>query len=112
MKIAVVGSREYPDMEGVRRFIRALPKDVVVISGGARGVDSVAEEEARVQGLTVEIYPADWARYGRRAGYVRNKIMVDKADKVVAFWDGKSKGTKHTIDLARKASKPLCVFDD
>lgn len=111
MKVAVVGSRDFSDMEMVKRFIRALAEDTVVISGGARGVDSVAEGEAGKRDLAVEIYPADWAKYGKRAGYIRNMIMVDKADVVVAFWDGESIGTVISVTLAKEAGKLLCVFD-
>jgi hypothetical protein len=107
--VAVVGSREYPDEERVRVFVRSLPSDSVLISGGARGVDSWAEDEARRHGMIVHVYPADWKRYGRRAGFIRNVDIVRSANRVVAFWDGRSPGTKSTIDIAERESKPCEV---
>ena len=105
MKVAIVGSRDYPDPEAVRTYVRSLPKDTTVISGGARGVDSWAVEEAIKAGLETEVFPADWKLYGKSAGYRRNSQIVAAADKVIAFWDGKSRGTKHSMDLADKEGK-------
>lgn len=109
MKIAIVGSREFPDMDLVREFVRSLPEDTIIISGGARGVDRVAEEEAKKLAMITEIYPADWQQYGKRAGFLRNKQIVEAADMVQAFWDGKSKGTAHSIRLAKEAGKPVQI---
>ncbi len=109
MKIAVVGSRDYPNLEEVRQFVREQELTTVIVSGGARGVDSVAVEEARKLRMPYEIYPADWNRYGRSAGFRRNQTIVDAADEVIAFWDGKSRGTQHTISLAKAAGKPVRV---
>ncbi len=95
--LAIVGSRAFPDLERVRAIVRELPADTLVISGGASWVDRVAVDEARWCGLAVTAYPADWQRYGRRAGAVRNQQMVESADEVAAFWDGASSGTLVTI---------------
>jgi hypothetical protein len=108
-RIAVVGSREYPDMKAVRQFVWEQERDTVIVSGGARGVDDEAVKEARRLGMPYEVHLADWATFGRRAGIVRNKAIVDAADEVVAFWDGKSRGTQSTMNFARAAGKPLRV---
>ena len=97
-------------MEMVRRYVRALDFGTVLVSGGARGVDRIAETEARKQGIAVEVYPADWSGLGKSAGFRRNVTIVEKADAIAAFWDGRSRGTKHTIDLAKKAGKTCAVF--
>lgn len=110
MNVAIVGSREYPRMDAVRRYVRSLDEHDIVISGGARGVDTVAERAARHLGIRVAVYPADWAIHGLRAGAVRNKVIVEQAGRVVAFWDGESPGTKITIDLARKKGIPVIVY--
>lgn len=110
VSIAVVGSREYPDETTVRAVVRGFPKSTMVISGGARGVDTWAIEEAQRCGLQTKVFPADWEYHGKRAGYLRNKDVVAAADKIVAFWDGKSRGTKHTIDLAKEAGKPVAIM--
>jgi hypothetical protein len=105
MRIAIVGSREYPDLDDVREYVSACPADTVIISGGARGVDRTAEDTAKARGLATLVYPADWQTYGKSAGYRRNVEMIDAAEYVVAFWDGTSRGTKHSIDLAIRAGK-------
>lgn len=105
MKVGIVGSRGFSDLEQVRAYVRTLAPGTTVVSGGAAGVDSAAEEEARRLGLPVQIIKPEWARYGRRAGFLRNKDIVNAADRVVAFWDGKSRGTSHTIKLAEVANK-------
>jgi predicted Rossmann fold nucleotide-binding protein DprA/Smf involved in DNA uptake len=110
MKVAIVGSREYPNLSKVRAYIQSLPIDTVIVSGGARGVDKCAEKVAKSIGLQTEIYPADWHRLGKAAGIIRNQDIVYAADKVVAFWDGESKGTKNTIDTAKKLGKEVTVF--
>lgn len=109
MKIAIVGSREYGDMPAVRAYVRSLPKGTVVVSGGASGVDTWAAEEAILCGLTVNTHSALWHKHGKSAGFIRNQQIVEEADEVAAFWNGKSKGTKHSMDLATKAGKPLHV---
>lgn len=112
MKIAIVGSRE----PGNINFAQELEKRIninngdTIISGGAKGIDSLAAQYATTQGLAlIEIRP-DYARNGRGATFIRNREIVDNADMVVAFWNGTSKGTKYTIDYAnRKGVATLIV---
>lgn len=108
--VAVVGSRGFQDLDMVREYVRGLPLGVEVVSGGARGVDTVAEETALACGLHMKSFPAEWGKHGGAAGYIRNHDIVKRADRVVAFWDGESKGTKSTIEIAMKAQKPLDIF--
>ena len=106
MKIAVIGSR------GVSRInfelVGAKPGDVIV-TGGARGVDSLAEVEALEAGFDVVVFIPEYGKFGRAAPHVRNRQVVDASDRVVAFWDGTSRGTKGTIDYARRRGKPVDV---
>lgn len=121
-RVAIVGSRDYgvwyhegiryQDLSEVREFVGSLPACVTIVSGGARGVDTAAENAAREFGMSLKVWKADWATYGKRAGMVRNRQIVDDVDCVVAFWDGFSKGTKHTIDEARAAGKFVIVFNE
>lgn len=97
MKIAVIGSRGLNRIDCGR--INARFGDVIV-SGGARGVDSIAASWARRHGFAVIEHKPDYRRYGKAAPHVRNSQIVADADRVVAFWDGKSRGTKSTIDKA------------
>ena len=94
----------------VSLYVAELPRDTTVISGGARGVDTAAIGAARALGMNCEIFPAQWEKFGKSAGFRRNIDIVAAADKVVAFWDGESKGTKLSIDLARDSKKPLEII--
>ena len=109
MTIGIVGSRGFANEDQVRAFVRTLPGDATVVSGGAQGVDSWAEDEAKRRGLSVVVYLADWKTYGKRAGMIRNVLIVNDADEVHAFWDGESRGTKHSITLAKKSGKRCTV---
>lgn len=81
---------------------------MTVISGGASGVDTAGEWWAKTHGIPVERYPAKWDLHGKRAGYLRNVQMAEKADALIAIWDEQSRGTKHMIKTAR--SYMLKVF--
>ena len=111
MKVAIVGSRTYPDLEQVREFVRNLSQDDIIISGGAKGVDATAEDEARDRGMEVISVSPEWNKYGRRAGLMRNDLIVEMADLVVAFWDGASRGTKYTIDKVKEKNVITQVFN-
>ena len=107
IKVALVGSRNINDMDFVeRQFFRVLRKekvdvhDVVIVSGGATGVDTLAQKIARKYGLTIVIHYPQWWRFGKAAGPMRNTKIVKDADVVLAIRWGASKGTD---DLIRKA---------
>lgn len=98
------GSRGWTHGEPVRRAIAALPAGAVVVTGGARGLDAIAELEASRAGLEVEVYEADWDRFGRSAGFRRNEDMLKLPNVmgVLAFrCRGKSSGTDHTVRFAK-----------
>ena len=109
MRLAVVGSRDFKNQALVGVLLARMPKDTVVVSGGARGIDSEAEKCAKVFGLHCDVHPADWDGLGRQAGYLRNITIVEDCDIVVAFWDGLSRGTKHTIEIAHRSGKKVYV---
>lgn len=109
-RVAIVGSREYGTPENVRSYVASLPAGTLIVSGGARGVDTIAAEAALSRGLPLRVIPADWTHYGKSAGYRRNVEIVDACDRVVAFWNGTSPGTRHTIEIARKAGKSVEVI--
>lgn len=81
-----------------------------IVSGTARGADTLGEEYGESAGLLVHKRPADWDSYGKVAGFIRNKEMAEEADGLIAFWDGKSKGTKHMIDVALDKGIEVHVF--
>ena len=105
MKIAIIGSRGISEVD-LGKYVTDGDE---IISGGAVGVDMCAAKYAKSKGIKlVEILP-EYERYGRAAPIVRNKKIVDLADKIVAFWDGKSKGTLSVIKYAEKVGKPCEV---
>jgi hypothetical protein len=105
MRLIVAGSRGITDgawvMAELDRLTHNAQNISAVISGGARGVDRIGESWAIGHDIPVEVYPAEWDRDGRGAGYRRNERMASKADALAAFWDGESRGTKHMIEVAR-----------
>lgn len=116
--VVVAGSRDFCDYDYAKKCLDWILKKriddgykIVVISGHARGADMIGERWAEENGWAVSSHPAEWDKYGKRAGFIRNCEMVDCCDGVVAFWDGKSKGTKHTIDYAGKQDKPCIVVN-
>lgn len=109
MKIIIAGGRDFEDVSSAIKkfdeFRSSLPiknnEDIQVVSGGARGADSVGERVASFNSLNVKKFPAEWDKYGKSAGYRRNADMANYANALLAFWDGKSKGTMHMINLAK-----------
>jgi GH18 family chitinase len=108
-RIAIVGGRKFQDYELMKNSIDCFPGDVVV-SGGAIRADSLGARFAKENGLELVEYLPDWAKYGRRAGFVRNELIIKDSDVVYAFWDGKSKGTESSINLAKKHKKILNII--
>lgn len=102
-KIIVAGSRDFNDYEKLEftlDFILEKYKDVEIVSGGCRGTDKLGERYAKENNIPLKIFKADWS-IGKQAGYVRNNQMALYADVLIAFWDGKSKGTEMMIKLAK-----------
>ena len=83
-------------------LLRNITEKIVVVCGKAKGADTLGEQYAKERGYVVAYYPADWEKYGKRAGFIRNEQMAKNADALVAFWDGKSRGTKSMIELAQR----------
>lgn len=114
IRLAIVGSRGFQDYQYLKKCLSTIAasyKIVTIVSGGARGADTLGERYARENGIPTKIFLPDWDKYGRSAGYRRNVYIVDNADVVAAFWDGQSRGTASTIDLAGKAGKKLYIFN-
>jgi hypothetical protein len=114
--VAIVGTRDFQTpaiaahfKQAVEKYVNALPPGTVVVTGGARGVDSWAEQAAVAAGLMVVVYTAKWRELGKAAGMIRNTEIVKRCDRLVAFWNGKSRGTADTITKARKAGKSVEV---
>lgn len=101
MKTIIAGSRTITNYEDVLNATSLIGWDISeIVSGGARGVDKFGERYADYYSLPIKRFPADWDKYGKRAGVIRNNDMAEYADALIAVWDLKSKGTKHMIDIA------------
>ena len=101
--------RGYTDYDVIEEAIRLSGFTITeVVSGTAKGVDSLGEDYAESRGLPVKKFPADRDHLGKGAGYRRNEQMAEYADQLIAIWDGKSLGTKHMIDIA--GDKHLLIF--
>lgn len=112
-KILICGSRDWTDTQEIFEIIDSLPSGSIVITGAARGADRIAEKLAKEKGLVVESYPANWDKFGKRAGYLRNIEMLDQnPDRVYAFPLGESKGTNHTIKESIKRGIPTIVYGE
>ncbi|MFT3994837.1 MAG: SLOG family protein [Dysgonomonas sp.] len=113
MKLAIVGSRNGFTEEFVWRVLYALMSyygKFTIVSGGAVGVDSFAESFGKKYGLECIVYKAEWDKYGKKAGFMRNKVIVENSDAMIAFWDGNSKGTLHDIKLQEEIGRPLEII--
>lgn len=111
-KLIIAGSRDFNDYFLLKTKLTSILQNttnVEIVSGGCRGADKLGENFAEEMGYSVVTFPADWNKYGKQAGYVRNKQMAEYATHCVCFWDGVSKGTKLMIELARKCKLKLRI---
>lgn len=120
IKLLVCGSRTITDMyyvfnciDSTIEYLRVFGCYIVaIIEGQAVGVDYLAGLFAKSHQLELmDDFKPKWNKYGKSAGFIRNKEMVDLCDKGMAIWDGKSKGTTHTISLLRKQNKLIRVYN-
>ena len=104
-RVIIAGTRTFDNYSLLREYadfkLSSIEDSIEIVSGGAQGADALGERYAREKGYSLRVFPADWAQYGRRAGPMRNRQMADYADALLAYWDGKSRGTKNMIEEAR-----------
>lgn len=104
-RVIIAGGRDFNDYplltKTMDRLLSNVSEDIVILCGKARGADALGERYTKERGYAIEYYPADWNRYGKIAGYIRNNEMAKRADALVAFWDGTSRGTAHMIETAK-----------
>ncbi|KKN54356.1 hypothetical protein LCGC14_0593340 [marine sediment metagenome] len=113
MVIAVVGSRTFTDYNTVCKVLdNYADTSDTIVSGGAKGADSLARRYANEHGLKLIEHLPDWKIHGRVAGFIRNELIVDDADVMIAFWDGQSRGTQHSIDLANRKHIQVHIIKD
>lgn len=110
MRTIIAGSRSIKDIKHVYDAISNSGIHITeVVSGTANGVDKLGEEWAEYHGIPIKQFPADWDKFGKKAGYLRNMEMSENADALIAIHDGYSKGTKHMIDIATRRGLSVYV---
>lgn len=110
MRVIIAGSRNVTDYQTVVDAIGESGFPIaLVLSGSAYGVDQLGERWAKENGKVLVAYPAQWSDYGKRAGPIRNQIMAQNADALIAIWDGKSSGTSHMIWTAERLGLKVYV---
>lgn len=109
MRVIIAGGRDITDYNLVMEAITEANLTITeIVSGGAKGVDTLGEQYAESMNLPLKVFMADWETHGRAAGPIRNRKMSENADALIAIWDGKSRGTKNMIETATK--KGLVVY--
>lgn len=115
MKIVIFGSRNFNNYFLLKNTIEeteAFKQNQItaIISGAAKGADKLGERWAIETNTPIISMPAEWDKYGKRAGYLRNKQMAQKADAAIGFWDGKSVGTRHMINICKNLNLPIIIY--
>ncbi len=114
-RVIIAGCRDFDDYallkERCNDYLceKMETHNVIIVSGHASGADALGERFAEEHGLQCEIHPADWGKYGRSAGPIRNAEMASCSDALIAFWDGQNPGTRSMIELARKKGLQVAV---
>jgi len=118
-KIAVIGSRDFEDYSVLSFILNKLFSKyeyIKIISGGARGADKLAEKYAKEHNIPIKVFKPEWndketGEFIKGAGFIRNKEIWDNSDLGIAFWNGKSKGTEHSISISKKQNKKFYIYD-
>jgi hypothetical protein len=114
MKLIIAGSRSLEDYSWMEtkldNILSNTSEPILVLSGGAKGADRLGERYAKERGFETTVMPADWETHGKKAGYLRNKQMAQKCTHAVIFWDGKSPGSRHMIEICEKLRIPHRVI--
>ena len=114
MKVIIAGGRDISDYKAVEEACAACGWPITeVVSGTARGVDRLGEQWAEAHNVPVKRMSADWDRFGKRAGYLRNQEMVNYADALILVWSGTSNGSAHTLAIAKTMNhiRPFKIYE-
>lgn len=112
MRIIIAGSRTVTENDVIKalRCCSWIGFTTAVVSGTAIGADFYGEKWAENHHIDIHKFPADWKKYGKRAGYIRNKMMAENAEGLIAIWDGKSQGTYNMIELANQYNLRIAIL--
>lgn len=107
-QVIIAGGRYFSNYDLLKErcdFFFQNRRPTAIVCGEARGADSLGKQYAKENSIPVMSFPADWDKYGKRAGYIRNEEMADNADALIAFWDGQSRGTRNMIEIAKRKGR-------
>ena len=110
IKVIIAGSRDFNNYDLLKNKLNQIKQrigDFEVVSGCARGADKLGEQFANEFNLSIQKFPANWEKYGKKAGFIRNEEMAKYANGCIVFWNQKSKGTENMINLANQYDIPL-----
>lgn len=117
IRLAIVGSRDFTNYNILKVIIsnifykNDMLKIVEIVSGGAKGADSLGQQFGNENDIPVKVFLPDWDKYGKSAGFRRNQLIVGNCDVLLAFWDGKSKGTQHSINIAKELGVSTIIYN-
>jgi hypothetical protein len=111
MKLIIAGGRDFSDKQKLYEEVAKLEGITEVVSGTAKGADKLGEEYAKDNNIPLKKFPADWTKHGKAAGPIRNGEMAEYGDALIAFWDGKSSGTKSMINLAKQNNLQVTIVN-
>jgi len=107
----IAGSRSINDYPRIVKILEKHKHEITeIVCGLAAGVDNLGKRYSEINKIPLKVFPAEWEKHGKSAGYKRNLQMAEYADALIAVWDGKSKGTKHMIDIMQKKLKPVFIY--
>ena len=115
MRIIIAGGREFYDYEYLKKSVNSVivnlnKSEIEIVSGVAKGADTLGEDFAREYGYPIKRFHADWDKFKKGAGYKRNAEMAKYSDILIAFWNGESRGTQHMINLANRSNLQVRIF--
>ena len=110
MRLAVIGSKEFHDYQILKSILDTYSGIEVIVSGAAIGTDLMATRYANKNNIRIIEFPPDYKKFGNNAKHVRNKLIVEGCDELIAFWDGKCEGTEYTIKYARALNIPTRII--
>ncbi len=111
MKLAVIGTKKFTDFDFLSATLKKIMNIEMIISGGAAGTDTLAKQFAFQNQINFLEFPPDYKKFGDNAKYIRDKLIVEECDELIAFWDGECEGTKYTFDYAKKLGKRVKIID-
>ena len=110
MKLAVIGTKKFTDFNFLTTTLEKIPDIEMIISGGAPGTDTLAKQYAIQNKIEFLEFPSDYKKFGDKAKHIRDKLIVEECDEIIAFWDGECEGTKYTMDYAKQLGKPVTLI--